>query len=554
MADVDVDRGVRLYRLALGTATVLVLAWCPRKAGVVEAAVTPPPDVPRTGEPYELAGKRLVFTNWHYVRPGSFAWVDDKGKGATVVGSQGPWGAHFRRYDYPHGIRLVVQPAQKIGPIIKLERPWEGKGVNIATLIRHEGKYRAWGGSQAADGKKFACYFESDDGMNWRRPNLGIVEFGGSKDNNLIADNPGTVFIDPAGPPEERYKAVREGPVAPDRVEAYCKRRPDAYEHRAWRADCGQVFGVLGAVSADGLNWKHLPDPLVIEHCDTQVVAEYDPRLKKYVIFTRNWSVGPRFERAPDDRGLSWMNVGRRSIGRTESDDFRAFPLSKIILEPGPDLLPSDTLYTNCKTTIPGAPDHHLLFPTVWHTSDDSCSVVAASSRDGKVWHYLPGGPVLTTGAFEQWDGGCVFASPNLTELPNGDFVLPYTGYLFPHKYPRGSWRFQTGYAVWPKGRLIATEAVDRGEFATVRIMPPGRRLRINAVTKRAGSIVVEVVGQNGAPIKERAFADCKPIIGDQHKTPVTWQGKDDLGFKDGESIYLRFRMEKAKLFGLTFE
>ena len=26
-----------------------------------------------TGEPYELAGNRLVFTSWYYVRPGGYA-------------------------------------------------------------------------------------------------------------------------------------------------------------------------------------------------------------------------------------------------------------------------------------------------------------------------------------------------------------------------------------------------------------------------------------------------------------------------------------------------
>jgi len=515
---------------------------------------THPAPASKTGEPYELAGKRLVFTSWYYVRPGSFAWVDDKGNGVTVVGSQGPWEAHFRRHDYPHGIRLVVMPAQKVGPVIHFERPWEGKGVHIATLIHHEGKYKGWGGCQAADGKRFACYFESKDGTAWERPNLGLVEFQGSKDNNLLASSPGTVFIDPAGPAEERYKAVSEGAVPKEKVEAFKKRRPDAWEHRSERADVGQTFGILGAVSADGLNWRHLDDPLAIEHCDTQVVAYYDQRLRKYVIYTRNWMVGPRYPGAPDDRGLSWLNIGRRSIGRTESENFREFPLSQVILEPGPEMLPSDTLYTNCKTTIPGAPDHHLLFPTVWHTSDDTCSVVVASSHDGKIWHNLPGGPVLTTGPFGAWDGGCVFASPNLVEMPNGDFVLPYTGYIFPHKYPRGQWRFQTGYAVWAKGRLVALEAVDRGEFATVAIMPPGRKLRINALTQRAGSIVIEVVGPDGQPIAGRTFAEAKPIIGDQYKTLVTWKDHHDLGHKDGTHILLRFRMEKAKLFGLDFE
>ncbi|MBC7287307.1 MAG: hypothetical protein H5T86_04520 [Armatimonadetes bacterium] len=178
-----------------------------------------------------------------------------------------------------------------------------------------------------------------------------------------------------------------------------------------------------------------------------------------------------------------------------------------------------------------------------------------ASSHDGRVWDWVPGGPVFTTAPFGEWDGGCVFASPNLTELPNGDFVLPYTGYSFPHKYPRrGPWKYLPGYMVLPKGRIVALEATERGEFATPAFLPPGRKLLINAVTARAGSIVVEVADLNGAPVSGRTFADAHPVIGDQYRKPVTWKGQDDLGVPDGTPVMLRFRVEKAKLFALDFE
>ena len=32
----------------------------------------------------------------------------------------------------------------------------------------------------------FFCYAESDDGVHWRRPELGLVEFQGSKKNNIL--------------------------------------------------------------------------------------------------------------------------------------------------------------------------------------------------------------------------------------------------------------------------------------------------------------------------------------------------------------------------------
>ncbi|MGQ9630930.1 MAG: hypothetical protein ACUVXI_11575 [bacterium] len=507
-----------------------------------------------TGEPYELAGKRLVFTNWYYVRPGGFGWYDDGGNNVTVSGSEGPWGAHFRRFDYPHGIRLVVQSAERLGPLLQPEHPWEEKGISISTLICDREVYRGWGVSAPAEGGSLFCYLESGDGLAWTRPNVGIYEWNGSRDNNILADEGGTVFIDPSAPPAERYKWVSERWFSRETYDAYRQRRPNAWEPRADRVDVGSILGVQGAVSPDGLHWNVLPEPLVMEHSDTQVVAYYDERLRKYILYTRNWMVGPRSGRALDGQGLSWLGVGRRSIGRTESDDFRCFPLSEVILEPGPDMLPSDVLYTNCKTTIPGAPDHHLMFPAIWHTSDDTTSIALASSHDGKLWHFLPGSPVLETSPFGEWDGGCIFAHPNLVELPDGRFALPYTGYIFPHKYPRGQWKFQPGYAVWPKGRLVALEAPERGEFATVGIIPPGRKLRINALTQRVGGILVEVAGLDGKPLEQHTFADSTPIIGDHHHAPVTWEGRDDLGYREGAGIILRFRMEKAKVFWLEFE
>lgn len=216
--------------------------------------------------------------------------------------------------------------------------------------------------------------------------------------------------------------------------------------------------------------------------------------------------------------------------------------------------LPNDLYYTNCKTTIPGAPEQHLLFPAIWHTSDDTTSIVVASSHNGKLWHFLPGAPVLETAPFGRWDGGAVFAHPNLVELPDGRFALPYTGYNVPHKYPRGQFRFAPGYAVWPQGRLIALEAPVRGEFATVAFLPSGRKLLINARTQRAGSLLVEVADQNGKPLSGRAFADARPIVGDHFRTPLTWNGQEDLGFAEGTAILLRFRMEQAAIFGLDFK
>ncbi|MFH1922223.1 MAG: hypothetical protein ABIP48_20355 [Planctomycetota bacterium] len=44
------------------------------------------------------------------------------------------------------------------------------------------------------------------------------------------------------------------------------------------------------------------------------------------------------------------------------------------------------------------------------------------------------------------------------------------------------------------------------------------------------------------------------PVVGDQCRTLVQWRDGDDLGVEPGEPIALRFRMNKARIYGLDFE
>ena len=106
-----------------------------------------------------------------------------------------------------------------------------------------------------------------------------------------------------------------------------------------------------------------------------------------------------------------------------------------------------------------------------------------------------------------------------------------------------------TGYAVWPKGRLIAVAAEDHGEFTMIPIVTRGKTLKINAVTLRTGWVKVEVVG-----VKGRSLAESNPIVGDQHWTRVTWKGADDLGVGEGREVTLRVEMKHAKVFGFEME
>lgn len=478
------------------------------------------------GKPYELLGNRVVFTNWYYIDPGDLDWRDDAGTSVYVDGDSDMFGAHHVGVRPPHGITIRAQQPTVLGP---MEMPYR-------TILQDSGVYKGWTSS---------AYYESGDGLAWEKKAELVLD-------GLHEDGVNFVFIDPVAAPEERFKSVWVGHLTRAKFDAFREKRPGGWEPKAvfLLGEKDEVTCLRGSVSPDGITWTTLPEPLVVEYCDTLNTAYYDVQRKKYVIYTRYWSVGPTASGQPVDIRGSWTGVGRRAIGRTESDDFRAFPPSTMILEPTPAMLPSEQLYTNAYTTVPGAPDQHLMFPTVWNASiDDTTRITMASSHDGQVWHWVPGGDLLETQAFGQWNGGCIWVQPNLIELGNGDWALPYLGHNVPHKYPRGVRAGGVGYAVWPKGRLIALEAAGEGSFTMIPLVPGGKILKINAVTKRTGWIKVGLLGD-----EDRSLERCTPATGDLHWAAMGWGGETEAIRNPDRPVTLQISMYQAELYGIEFE
>jgi len=508
-------------------------------------------------EPHQLAGKRIVFTNWYFVRPPHIDWVNDEGQSVYIskTAKFDEYDAHFVSHDAPYGIRLFIEPAQREIPIIPNDKPWDKCGIGLSTLIYENGKYRLWGGCSYDKLHLRPCYFESTDGVHWQKPDLGLVEFGGNRNNNLLPTDVGfSIFIDPRAPPEERYKTVMHTTISRQQFEKYKNTRP--WYIMIMEPGFDRVHVISGAVSPDGFHWKKLKDPIRIEHGDTQNICYYDEKLGKYVLYTRNHMVEPGTDKIPFPNLKLHKHISRRAIGRAESKSFRQFPLSEVIIETEADMNPSDEFYTNCYTTIPDAPDQHVMFPMLYNKAiDEQSKILFYSSYNGKTWHRVPGPPVFQTQLYGEPDGGSIIALPNLVERPNGDWILPYDGFNVPHKCPRGgAYRPTPGLLVWPKGRLAGIEAPEVGEFVTIAFILPGQKMLINALTKRAGYIKIEVVGFDGKPIKGHTFKDCDPIIGNQYRKIVTWGKNEDLGIAAGTPVWFRFKMKFAKLYGLDFE
>jgi hypothetical protein len=100
----------------------------------------------------------------------------------------------------------------------------------------------------------------------------------------------------------------------------------------------------------------------------------------------------------------------------------------------------------------------------------------------------------------------------------------------------------------------MGVEAQEKGEFATVAFLLPGKKLKINALTQRTGHIKVELVEFDGKPIEGYTFSDSDPIIGDKYWTEITWNGKAEFPVEPGTPIWFRFKLSQAKIYGLEFE
>lgn len=231
---------------------------------------------------------------------------------------------------------------------------WEGCGCNFFNFFYDDeiGKYRlyylAWRTNEkgAMQNGLRACYTESDDGIHWVRPSLGIMEYNGSKDNNILLDKEHHPRLDnffvfrddnPACPPEERYKAILRKVNRGDPKEVHCD------------------FALQCLVSPDGI---HFQDgwPIHLHGAyDSLNVAFWDKEAQLYRCYFR-WNHVPG-----DKTKNEKMGLGIRDIRYMESKNFKTWTEPKLLdFSDGEDI----PLYTNVVQPYYRAPHIQVGFPT----------------------------------------------------------------------------------------------------------------------------------------------------------------------------------------------
>lgn len=447
-------------------------------------------------------------------------------------------------------VKIVMNQPKKLGPVLKPDKRWEDfRFTSYFTVLQEGDLCRMYYSCFSEDqwnydevevtwrDYAFLCYAESDDGIHWRKPNLGIVEYNGSKDNNILARSivDGTVFIDPKDVPERRYKLLHT---------------VGAHEG-----------GLRIASSADGIHFNVSEKPVVPWCPDSQQNMFYDQRRGKYVAYLRAV------------RELMGIDANEwRMVMRCEVDDLDDWSKSdpQIIFRPDADDPPDVDFYTNACSLYPWAADAYFMFPAAYHHypaeygNDGLLDISAAASRDGVRWLRPDRGPYIPLGTKGEWDA--MFNMMGVGMVRQGDKILQYYNAVdFGHGGTRDEsldiesaqgrrrWGWMGAAEQRLDGFYSADASYEGGWITTPTLKFSGNFLELNINTSSAGSAQVELRDESGQAIPGFTLQDCDTIMTNDVRHRVSWKGNADLSALAGRPVQLHVEMRSAKLYAFQF-
>jgi len=414
-----------------------------------------------------------------------------------------------------------------------------------ASFFEHEGKiYTVVSEGYEGDEAPISLMV-SKDGINFEKPNLGLIDYKGSKNNNLImlgVPSWGKYFKDtnPACPPAELFKATLW--VAQRGIYLYFS--PDAIH---WRRN---ETCMLPLVSGGGCEtfWDDQQGMYLnyIKRDGSYSSGDYPNYGRSTAMFrTREINKSWPFNHVPNPYYEGWPFPAVTGEGLTIM---------------GPNIVEPDNgqIFRTRPQKYHWAPDTYVAFMI-----RSGCDM--AVSRDGVNWkicselglgHYLRMGKTVDGRDYSHG------------EICNGMIRRGDKIWQWANTSIKGSRKTTT---VRLTQRLDGFLSLDAGPQDAIVITRPfvfdGSRLIVNADVK--GYMKVAILNLPGSqinaynigltnPAKEGlrgyGISDCDPITGDSVAHVVKWKQSSDVSNLAGEVVRLRFEMTDAKLFAFQFE
>ena len=466
--------------------------------------------------------------------------VRDRSAQQHFAGLTGSWQLLADDYliEKKEHIKRIYHPFTKYAgnPLIVADKPWEGRMAYLfGTVLPNEKEkgyriwYQSWGGEYAD------LYAESEDGLTWEKPGLGIIDYKGSKANNIFLRRtredvlPQVIYTPWEKDSNRRYKLMNYD---------YGRTKPDHL-----------VSGFWGAYSPDGIHWTDvLQNPVLKDPGDVGNFV-WDAHTRRYIGYPKIFT--------------SVRGFRRRCVGFTATPDFEHWPATQLILAPDE----TDDHWVSSKNQrtefygLSGFPYESGYIGFLWifritdGDNDGPIDVELVSSRDGINWtreEALNGErmSILPVGPKGSWDQGMIF-TPNHPLVENNIIKLWYGGVGATHDAPGDSARAGIGLATLRKDGFASLDAGSSVGMVTSKPLKNLHGLlRVNT-SASSGSLKVEVLMENGQVVPGFSSGECKAVQGDGTDLPVSWQHQrylpDSLG-----ALRLRFILQNAGLYSFN--
>ena len=419
--------------------------------------------------------------------------------------------------------------------------------------------WKTWG-APPEDIPSVVAYFESDDGLHWRKPIVGEVEYRGSRQNNFVGIdlgkdtrrfNPGNVVYDPNDPdPARRYK---------------CAMPPHGF-----------------GVSPDGIDWTGLP--IYVRNEDSYTFA-LDDQEGLFILAMRegkledrrvtlststdfqHWTEPELIFRADDlDQRLGRETLERQFEDPTlQSPEFNVpetYNAQVYVMR----IFRYESLYIGMpmffyrSAQVPpdweGFRSMDLSPSTRQHLSRNGDwtgihVVQLACSRDLRTWERLGDRkPFLAPSRMDSGVYDTLTVGAPCQPAVHGDELWFY--YLGQKSYAIiGEELKDQGagcLAVLRRDGFMSLDAGSSGGTVTTEpFTSMGARLSVNVDAAR-GALYAEVLLEDG-----RVVARSAAITGDHPNTPVHWE-QGDIANLTGGTVSLRFTLQDARLYSYWIE
>lgn len=427
------------------------------------------------------------------------------------------------------------------------DKPWESGNIGSFCVVQSaEGcrlYYTAWDAASAAR----ICLAESADGIHWEKPSLGLVDYEGSSENNILLDNASgitalSVFEDTAPAAKEHFKAV------------------------GTRSD-----GSLSAFSSlDGLIW-----------------TENGSLGKKMVTATGGpVSLCSAYYDAAQQRYLCYFirqEKSRQEIAVTSSKNFRRWSTPKSLTFG--EVAEAFTLQTANISPYYRSESGLVGFPL--RISEPSAEEAAGnlalrkectdtritdalflSSGDGSRFT-LPPEAWLTPGPENEsnWLFGDCFLAAGMAETPalHSDDGQDYELSLYAAENISGEKATQLRrYTTRIDGFVSFHAPYDTRRVYTKPLVFSGSRMTVNFRTSNSGSLFVRILDKDGNPFELLPYTDesgeeyqvpaytSYRLFGDRVDREVAFNG--DLSALVGQTVVLEFTMSDCELYSFRFD